>query len=83
MKTRVEISINFQNECLLDSVFKSLEPDNIGFPENIDVRMKRYDTTLWFRLVSKNDISSLLSILDDMVESVQITYNTLKSLKVR
>jgi len=83
MKTRVEISINFQNACLLHSVFKSLEPDNIGFPENIDIKMKRYGTTLWFRLVSKNDISSLLPILDDMVESVQLTCNTLKSLKVR
>ena len=83
MKIMVDLSMSFQDEHLLDSVYRSLEPDNIGFPDDIDFKMNRLNKILSFRLVSKNEILSLLSTLDDLIESIQITCNTLNSLKDR
>jgi hypothetical protein len=45
--------------------------------------MNKLDKTLIFNLTSKNEILSLLSTIDDLIESIQITCNTLNSLKVR
>ena len=81
MKIMVDLSMSFQDEHLLDSVYRSLEPDNIGFPDGIDFKMNRLNKILSFRLVSKNEILSLLSTLDDLIDSIQITCNTLNSLK--
>ncbi len=83
MEIMIDISLTFQDEHLLDSVYRSLEPDNIGFPFGIDFKMNRVAKILSFNLVSKNEILSLLSTLNDLIESVQITCNTLNSLRDR
>ncbi|MFC1752285.1 KEOPS complex subunit Pcc1 [Thermoproteota archaeon] len=82
MKINVDLSINFQDKKILDSVFRSLEPDNIDFPKDITFKMNSLDTTLYFNIVSKNNILSLISTLNDVIESIQITCSTLNSLKV-
>ena len=83
MKIIVDLSMFFQDENLLDSVYRSLEPDNISFPDGISFEMNRLGKILCFKLVSKNEILSLLSTIDDPIESIQITCNTLNNLKVR
>jgi len=83
LKIMVDISMIFQDENLLNSVYRSLEPDNISFPDGISFKMNRLGKTLIFNLTSKNEILSLLSTIDDLIESIQITCNTLNSLKVR
>jgi len=82
MKIMVNLSMNFQDEHLLDSVYRSLEPDNISFPDGISFKMKKLGKILYFKIASNNEISSLLSTIDDLMESIQITCNTLNSLKV-
>ena len=81
MKIMVNLSMNFQDELLLDSVYRSLEPDNISFPDGINFKMKRLGNNLYFKIVSNNEIQSLLSTIDDLMESIQITCNMLNSLK--
>ncbi len=78
----VNLSMNFQDEHLLDSVYRSLEPDNISFPDGISFKMKRLGKNLYFKIASNNEILSLLSTIDDLIESIQITCNMLDSLKV-
>lgn len=81
MKINVDISLNFKDKKMLDSVFKSLEPDNIGFPNDITFKMNKLNTTLCFNIASNNNILSLISTLNDLIESIQITCSTLNVLK--
>lgn len=81
MKINVDISLNFNDKKILDSVFKSLEPDNIGFPKDITFKMNKLNTTLCFNIASNNNILSLISTLNDLIESVQITCSTLNVLE--
>ena len=73
--------MNFQDKKILNSVYKSLEPDNINFPNGIIFKMSKL-TTLCFNISSNNNILSFISTINDVIESIQITCNTLNSLKV-
>jgi len=74
--------MNFQDKKILNSVYKSLEPDNINFPNVIIFKMSKLNTTLCFNISSNNNILSFISTINDVIESIQITCNTLNSLKV-
>lgn len=73
--------MNFKDKKTLDSVFQSLEPDNIGFPKDITFKMNKLNTTLCFNINTNNNILSFISTLNDLIESIQITCNTLNVLE--
>ncbi len=81
MKAKVEVSMVFRGREILDAVYRSLEPDNIGFPKGIAFNMNGSGSRLSFKLVSDTDIVTLLATLDDILESAQISLNTLTGLE--
>ena len=81
MKAKVSVSVVFRDVQTLDAVYRSLEPDNTGFPDDMTFDMNRTRSHLSFKMVSDGDITTLLSTLDDILESAQLSLNTLERLE--
>ncbi len=81
MKARVKVNMLFGDVRSLETVYRSLEPDNIRFPKKIIFHMKKSDMNLNFLVYSEEDLMALLSTIDDILESAQVSLNTITKLE--
>lgn len=72
LECKVQVSLNNLSEKKAESVRKSLEPDNVNFPENLSFTIEKNGTSLVFNFKSKGDIRSLISSIDEVLEHTQI-----------
>jgi hypothetical protein len=78
---RAEFTLSFGDAKAAEAVYRSLEPDNIGFPKGMSFETRKSGSKMIFTLVSKEgDPLSFLSTLDDLIESAKISLDTLKQL---
>ncbi len=64
-----------------DAVYRSLEPDNIGFPKGMSFETKRSGSKMTFIIASsEGDSLSFMSTLDDILESARLSLDTLQQL---
>ncbi|MDR3782647.1 MAG: KEOPS complex subunit Pcc1 [Candidatus Nitrosotalea sp.] len=56
----------------MDSIRKSLEPDNVDFPENLSFKIEKQDTSLVFTFEGKGNIRTLISTIDEVLEQTQV-----------
>lgn len=80
VKVKVEVSLIFSDKETGKAIYRSLEPDNIGFPADVSFGMSRRGGRLNFKLASSS-YTTLLSTLDDLLESAQVSIDTLKETK--
>ena len=78
MKAKIDISLDFRDEQTVNTIYRSLEPDNIDLPKDIVLGMSILDRCLNLKIVAENNVSTLISTLDDLLESTQISLSTLK-----
>lgn len=81
MKVKVEVSMIFRDTQTVDVVCKALEPDNISFPKGFSFDMESHGRHLNFKMAAEGDLSTFLSTLDDILESAQLSLNTLEQLE--
>ncbi len=56
----------------MDSIRKSLEPDNVDFPENLSFRIEEKGTSMIFIFEGKGNIRTLISTIDEVLEQTQV-----------
>lgn len=81
MKIEANIEMKFNNIQTLKALFYSIEPDNINFPPRINFIMKKIEKELFMKIESDVFNMTLISTIDDILDSVQISLNTLKKLE--
>ncbi len=62
---------------LSDTIIKSLKPDNINFPEGLDMSMHVDDRLKIIFTCNTNKIDSMISIIDEVLEHISIILNTI------
>jgi hypothetical protein len=72
LECKVEVFLNNLSEKRIESIRKSLEPDNVDFPENLSFRIEKQDSTLVFIFEGKGNIRTLISTIDEVLEQTQI-----------
>ena len=72
LECKVEVFLNNLSEKKIDSIRKSLEPDNVNFPENLSFRIEKQDTSLVFIFDGKGNIRTLISTIDEVLEQTQV-----------
>jgi hypothetical protein len=72
LECKVEVFLNNLSEKKIDSIRKSLEPDNVDFPENLSFRIKKKDASLVFTFEGKGNIRTLISTIDEVLEQTQV-----------
>ena len=62
---------------LSDVIIKTLKPDNINFPEGLDITMHMDDKLkIIFTCNDVNKMSSMISIIDEVLEHISVILNT-------
>ncbi len=78
---RAEFTLSFRDAQAADAVYRSLEPDNIGFPKGVSFETKRSGSRMTFTIASsEGDPLSFMSTLDDILESARLSLDTLQQL---
>lgn len=83
MKVKANLSLAFRDAQTAEAVYRSLEPDNVGFPRGVVFNAKRSGRELSFEVASESDPNSFLSTLDDLLESAKVSLDALERLEVR
>jgi hypothetical protein len=72
LECKVEVFLNNLSEKRINSIRKSLEPDNVDFPENLSFKIEKQDTSLVFTFEGKGNIRTLISTIDEVLEQTQV-----------
>ena len=72
LECKVRVFLNNLSEKKVDSIRKSLEPDNVDFPENLSFRIEREGESLVFIFEGKGNIRTLISTIDEVLEQTQL-----------
>jgi len=69
---QVQIILNNIPKEKAETVNKALEPDNIDFPEGLSLSIENMKDKLIFNFESKKNMNHLTSIVDEVMEHIQI-----------
>ncbi len=72
LECKVQVFLNNLSEKKVESIRKSLEPDNVDFPENLSFRIEKDKTSLIFTFEGKGNIRTLISTIDEVLEQTQV-----------
>ena len=72
LECKVQVFLNNLSEKKVESIRKSLEPDNVDFPENLSFRIENDKTSLIFIFEGKGNIRTLISTIDEVLEQTQV-----------
>lgn len=72
MKITVWIEVGSNDEKIVESLYKSLKPDNRGFPPGIRFSEQFLSNKLVYSLeADENSLKSLRNTVDDLLESLE------------
>jgi hypothetical protein len=66
------VFLNNLSEKKAESIRRSLEPDNVDFPENLSFKIEKIESSLIFTFEGKGNIRTLISTIDEVLEQTQI-----------
>ena len=72
LECKVQVFLNNLSEKKAESIRKSLEPDNVDFPEGLSFRIEKDSTSLIFIFEGKGNIRTLISTIDEVLEQTQV-----------
>ena len=78
LKCQVQVVLNNISKEKAQAVKKSLEPDNVNFPENLSLEIKNIDDKLVFDFKSKENMKKLISTVDEIMEHIQVALKVIE-----
>jgi hypothetical protein len=72
LECKVQVFLSNLSDKKVESIRKSLEPDNVDFPENLSFRIEKDGTSLIFTFEGKGNIRTLISTIDEVLEQTQV-----------
>ena len=75
---KVEIIINNISDEKAKVVKKSLEPDNIDFPEGLLMKVEKIDNKLVFSFSNSGNMGKLVSTVDEILEHANLALEVIK-----
>jgi len=75
---KVQVTLNNISKDKAEAVQKALEPDNVNFPENLTLRIENVDNNLVFNFESQENMKSLISTIDEVLEHVQVALKVIE-----
>ena len=75
---KVEITINNISDEKAKAVEKSLEPDNINFPDGLSMKVEKIDNKLVFSFSNSGNMGKLISTVDEVLEHANLALEVIK-----
>ena len=77
-KCQIEIVINNISKDKAKVIKKSLEPDNVDFPQGLSLEIKEKKNQLVFYFSNEGDLRKLISTVDEVLEHVNLSIEVIK-----
>tara|TARA_B100001245_G_C22618778_1_gene305382 strand:+ start:338 stop:580 length:243 start_codon:yes stop_codon:yes gene_type:complete len=77
-KCNVTIIINNISDEKAKVVKKSLEPDNIDFPDGLSLKVEKIDNKLVFSFSNSGNMGKLISTIDEVLEHANLALEVIK-----
>ena len=74
----VTITINNISDQKAKAVEKSLEPDNINFPDDLSMKVEKIDNKLVFSFSNSANMGKLISTVDEVLEHANLALEVIK-----
>ena len=74
----VTITINRISDKKASAVKKSLEPDNVNFPDGLSMKVEKIDNKLVFSFSNSGNMGKLISTIDEVLEHTNIALGVMK-----
>ena len=75
---KVEIIIDNISDEKAKVVKKSLEPDNIDFPDGLSLKVEKIDNKLVFNFTNNGNMRKLISTIDEVLEHANLALAVIK-----
>ena len=77
-KCQIEIVINNISKDSAKVIEKALEPDNVDFPQGLNLEIKEDKNKLVFYFSNEGDLKKLISTVDEVLEHVNLSMEVIK-----
>ena len=77
-KCQIEIAINNISEDKAKVIEKALVPDNVNFPQGLNLEIKENKNKLIFYFSNEGDLRKLISTVDEVLEHVNLSMEVIK-----
>ena len=74
----VTITINRISDKKASAVKKSLEPDNVDFPDGLSMKVEKIDNKLVFSFSNSGNMGKLISTIDEVLEHANLALEVIK-----
>ena len=74
----VTITINSISDKKASAVKKSLEPDNVDFPDGLSLNVEKIDNKLVFNFSNSGNMGKLISTIDEVLEHANLALGVIK-----
>ena len=74
----VTITINSISDKKASAVKKSLEPDNVDFPDGLSMKVEKIDNKLVFSFSNSGNMGKLISTIDEVLEHANLALGVIK-----
>ena len=75
---KVQVTLDNISKEKARAVQKALDPDNVNFPENLTLQIENIDNRLVFNFESQENMKSLISTIDEVLEHVQVALKVIE-----
>jgi hypothetical protein len=78
--SETKLQFKYKNNLTATAIQKAVTPDNIGVPDGIEIRIYVEKNNLKIEIISKRNLGSLVSTIDDLLSCIQAAEKTLENL---
>lgn len=78
MKVELKLVIHCEDHHVAKSIYKSLLPDNVNFPQGLSMNMNIKDENLIIDIHSSKSMETLISMVDELLENIQVLLGVIK-----
>ena len=75
---QVQLVLNNISKEKAETIKKSLEPDNVDFPEGLSLYVENVDNKLVFNFESKKNMKHLIGSVDEVMEHIQVVLKVIE-----
>lgn len=75
---KVRIVLNNISKKKAKAITDALGPDNVNFPENLTLKVEKFDNKLVFDFSGQNNMKKLIATIDEVLEHVQVVLKVIK-----
>ena len=75
---RIQVILNNITKEKAETIKKSLEPDNVNFPEGLSLYVENIDNKLVFNFESKKNMRHLIGTVDEVIEHIQVALRVIE-----